>query len=439
MASAWTTLRPVALVALACFLPGTVLRADEAILADGSRLSGTLTLDSGRLRFLLAKSPKSLALDQLAYVRFPTANAAPFRIAAPFRVMLRDGEFLSGEFRGLDEKSVLFRTAWADRVTLPRSAVAAVGHAPGLVTIVQDDFEDGLKAWKLKGAPGLTQQQHVSGTHSLRLDAVGQAAEYLLANPIAVGQVGINFVADKPAGARWLFEAEFAGPKTTQTVQVILAGPPSSYGATVNGTEVGHLRPTPGWHRLSVKFTATSLLLTVDDEVLWSGRRREGGSLQKVRLACVAAGDQPAGGAVCFDDFGLAQAVASRMHPQGDPGQDELWLLPGDQLFGQVPRANPRTIQLQGRLGNRAINWAAVRGVYFRKPSPASTQTRTARVRIWLRSGIGVEPDVLEGVVQTLDQRRLLLRHALLGEVEIERKRVHRLRWLPGKESEAIP
>jgi hypothetical protein len=428
MASLLKIVGPAALVALGCGWIGPVLRADEAMLPDGRRVHGTLALDGGSLWFLVAKPQQSLPLNQIEYVRFPTEKGTHFRIAAPFRLTLRDGEHWTGEFLGLEGDNVLFRTAWADRLSLPRREVAAIGHAPGFVTVFQDDFEGSLKAWMLTSAPGLTEQEHCSGKQSLRLDQAGQTAEYILAKSLAAGRVGINFTAaGDPSGARWQVEAEFAGARTHRFLQVVLAGEPGLYLATVASAPVGKLRQSPGWHRLILEFSIASLILSVDDDLLWSGRL-EVGSLQKLRLTCVATTDgKRTGGAVCFDDFGLEQAVKPLKHPQGDRGQDELWLLSGDQLFGRVPGADRQAIQLQGHLGKRAIKWAGVRGIYFREPSQVPSKPVAELVRLWLRSGIDSEGDRLHGVVKTLDQQQLVLRHRLLGEVAIERHRLRRL------------
>jgi hypothetical protein len=42
------------------------------------------------------------------------------------------------------------------------------------------------------------------------------------------------------------------------------------------------------------------------------------------------------------------------------------------------------------------------------------------------------ENDVLEGVVKLRDERHLVLRHALLGEITLKRSQVRELQPLPG-------
>ena len=106
----------------------------------------------------------------------------------------------------------------------------------------------------------------------------------------------------------------------------------------------------------------------------------------------------------------------SLTHPVGDYRQDELWLLSGDQLFGEVIRADRRTIEF--RMSSRKIGWSEWR----RLPAPRNSPPRTTdgeHVRLWLHSGCGAEPDQLEGVLSVLDDHRATLQHAVLGKLDL--------------------
>src|SRR5260370_6505128 len=134
------------------------------------------------------------------------AEPPPFRVSVGHVVLLRTGERLTGQLLSLDGDTLRLRTAWSDKVDLPRSAIAALTQLPGLLTLFDDDFRGGAKAWTVTGKPA------VMGAAVLA--EPGQVLTHVLAKPLAAGRVGVNFAErDKPAGARWLFEAEVHSDK----------------------------------------------------------------------------------------------------------------------------------------------------------------------------------------------------------------------------------
>jgi hypothetical protein len=410
--------------------------ADDAVLTDGRTVHGHLALtDAGRLAFTPTGQKSPIPIEQIGPVRLANPAPAPWRVPAVQRVALADGQGLTGEFLGLDAQNVSLRTAWADRLTIPRRAVLAVTHAPGFVPIFTDDFEAELKAWNLTGPPVLSDAQRTSGQHSLCFSRTGQTAEYVLASALEAGRVGVNFLeAGAATGAHWVIEADFQGATGPRPVRGLIAGEAEGYRVEVpDGSGAGDRVPrTPGWHRYSVEFSADSLLVTVDEAVLWYSRRHgPGGLLRKVRLACVAL---PSGGVargeVLFDDFNVARAVERLPHQFEEPGKDELWLLHGDQLFGEILKADRRAIDLRSTFGVRTFAWSEVRGIFLRRQTPAPQTTDGEHVRLWLHSGCGSDLDQLEGTLQALDERRLTLRHPVLGELAIDRGRVRELRRL---------
>jgi hypothetical protein len=413
-------------------LSGVGVRAEEATLRDGRRVQGTLGVDGqGRPRFTAADQTPVPPGD-IHYIRWPDAPAPPLRVATLHRVLLADGQALTGQLLGLDEKQLRLRTPWADQLTVPREALVGVTQPGGRVAVAEDDFEDGLKLWKVTGSPTLTDQRFISGKHSLALRGAGQSAEFALSAPPEAGRFGINF--DLPgaaAGARWLVEADFQRPDKARTVRVGVAGDGDRYGVEVPSAEgtVGTVTRAPGWHRLDMEFAAGSLVITVDEAVLWHSRKHgPGGPLQRVRLVCAAAGGGGARGEVCFDDFGLARAVEERRRPPGDPEQDEVWLLSGDQVFGRLDRADRRAVEFQGRFGNRTFAWDEVRGVFLRRQSSPPRTADGEQIRVRLRPGTGTELDELEGALRGLDEQHLTLAHPILGELKIDRGRLREVR-----------
>jgi hypothetical protein len=410
---------------LAALVLATASPADEALRTDGKRVSGTLTFDdTGRPRFTPKGQTEPLPPETVRSVRLDAPPPTPFRVAVGHVVVLRTGERLTGQLLGLDSDVLRLRMPWAERVEVPRGAVAAVTQVPGLRVLLDDDFRDGAKAWRVIGNPA------VSG--EAVLSRPGQELTLPLAKPLAAGRVGVNFEAREAAtGARWLFEAEFASEKDRRLLHVHVAGMGDAYHVETEGLR-GSARDvarTPGPHRLTLRFGPRSLAVLCDDSVLWHDLEHgPGGRLLQVRLSCVE-GEKGATtkGAVAWTEFAVAAAVDEPPRPSGDSAQDEVWLADGDQLFGQLVRADRRTVVLKGRSGERSLPWSGVRGCFLRAadaPRPADGE----RVRLLLHAPFGGEPDVLLGVVRRFDDRTLTLTHALFGSVVLERGRVKEVR-----------
>jgi hypothetical protein len=415
--------------------------ADEGVLVDGRRVEGTLGTDAqGQVLFQSRGEKLSLRLDQFDHVRFPAVRLPPLRAGAPFRIVLPGAQRLTGELVGLDSDKIHIHTAWSEKLSIPRAGVTAVGHAPGFVTLFVDDFEKDLRCWRVTGAPMLSTTQHVSGQRSLCLDTSGQQVEYTLPTPLTAGRVGINFRDRAQDGwIAWQFEADFGDSTAGSAVRVGIAPRTGDYTAEVSGaTAAKSCRPRllrafkDGWQRLEMEYSPARLVVSIDDNILLSCRQPgSSGTLRKVRLSCTSSASVNRGRAgAFFDDLSVARAVADLPHPKGDPEQDELWLIGGDQLFGNLVSATAGTIQLRGAYGPRSLSWGEVRGIYFRRPATPTRKAGDKLVRVWLRPGIGLEPDVLNGTVRRLDSQCLVLDHALLGQVEIDRRRLHRMRAL---------
>jgi hypothetical protein len=423
--------RLLTLAAAMAALLAPPLRADEATLTDGLRLPGTLTLRDGRLHFTAEGKQPGVPIAEVQSVRFTPSRVAPFRTGVVHQALLPGGQRLTGELLALDGEGLRLRTAWAGSLSVPRSSLEGVAQLPGQLLILDEDFENGLRLWKIQGTPAVSDRQQTSGRHSLVLDAPGQSAAYTVPVPLASGGLGINFhLPEGIAGALWQVEAQFQGAGEPRLVRATVAGPGEAYevAAPAPREEGVRVPRKPGWHRLVVAFSDRSLLVTVDDAPLWFSHAGPGGPLRQVRLTCTAApGKGEPRGAVAFDEFTLTRDVAVLPRPDGDGGQDELWLVSGDQLFGRVLRADRHGVDLQAAFGRRSFSWAEVRGV-FPQRSPRPPQTGEGeRVRVWLRPSAGTEPDVLEGVLRGLDDRRLTLRHPALGDVEVPRARLQRL------------
>jgi hypothetical protein len=406
-------------------------RAEEAICRDGARVAGALRFDAkARLQFIRSDSSTPVPLGSIHTIRFSPAETPVSRVGLPLCVHLDHGQRLSGELIRVDETSVSLRTIWPNPVKLSRRAVVAVTHAGGKVIRFYEDFE-GVPALQFSGSPGFDERRSTSGKRSLFLQTCGQSATLRLDEPVAAGSVGVNFLVEpETAGGRWIVELKFAGKTAPQQFQTALVGEANGYAVRADGI-VGESRSvtrTPGWHRLHVRFHPEYLLVDVDGQLLFeSGKNGPGGPLQEIRLACIEhKGSEKPHGGVYYDDLAVAEPIPELGHDRGDSTQDEIWLRKGDQLFAQIKQADSHQILWQNQGKPRKLDWTQVRGIFFRREPGQPVTTDGMHVRLWIRSGFS-EPDVLEGVLGSLDERKLMMRHSVLGDLEIERSRLHRL------------
>jgi hypothetical protein len=406
-------------------------RAEEAICRDGVRVPGALRFDAkDRLQFIRSDSSLPVAPGSIHTIGFPPAEIPVSRLGLPLCVHLDHGQRLTGELIRLDAGSVSLRTSWPNPAPLPRRAVVAATHAGGKLVRFYEDFE-GVPALQFAGSPGFAERRSTSGKRSLFLQTPGQSATLGLDEPLASGSVGVNFLVEpESAGARWLVELKFAGKTAPQQVEAVLVGEKDGYAVRADGIagESRSVTRTSGWHRLHVRFHPEFVLVDVDGQLLFaSGKKGPGGPLQEIRLACIESrGIEKPHGGVYYDDLAVAEPMPELTHDCGDLTQDEIWLRKGDQLFAEISQADSHQIQWQNQGKPRKLDWTQVRGIFFRLQPGQPVATEGMHVRVWVRSGFS-EPDVLEGVLRSLDERRLLMRHAVLGDLEIDRSRLHRL------------
>ncbi len=399
---------------LLCLLALASVRADEAVLREGRRLNGQLRVIDGRWQFVPTKGDILNAGD-LSEVRFTAAACPMLHAGLPMHLLLRDGQQLTAGLVEVDDKSVRMQSAAMGKLTVPRAAVVSLRQPPGWAI---HDFRD----------------RKFTGEATLTLDKTGQSAEFVLPKPLTEGRLSLSFLEDA-ADAHWSVEAVFQVERKTRLVSVQVGGD-QTYQASVEAIK-GEEQPvarSSGRHRLVIQFSPVSLRAGIDDAILWHTLKSgPDGPLTSIRLVCrETQRGKPARGRVVIDDLCLHRAVDEPRRPPGDPEQDEVWLLDGDQVFGKCLRADKQALTIEGRFGRRDLPWTLVRGLYSRRQESVVIPERE-RVRLWLDNGFDSQPDQLDGVVRSLDAQRLVLRHAELGELTLARGAIRRVVW-PGNE-----
>jgi hypothetical protein len=326
---------------------------------------------------------------------------------------------------------------------LPRAAVAAIEPLPGWRTVFDGESAATAAQWRTSGEPELVDAEDGTAEWAFLLRAAGQSLVCTLKKPLPAGRFGVNFHERGQArGGRWTVELLFQSGDRSRRVTATIAGDGEHYevdaGERGRATAPSEDRPrrvvkTPGWHRLIVQFSKHSLRLICDDDVLWSNLDEgPSGNLQRVTIACHRSAESDAvRGSVAWSGFSIERAVDEHPQPPVETEQDSVRLLDDDQLFGRILQADRHALQLEGRFGKLSLPWTAVSGCSFRRPAAPPKANEGAKVRLLVRSGLCAEPDMLDGVITALHDRRLILRHAFLGELTFERGRVRELRPLP--------
>ena len=390
MPRAWA----IALVLVAVRAP-----ADEVV-RKGEVVRGTLVLNAGRLELHGADGKVSAGGAGLGRVTLASANKT-FPAGPGHVVALSAEERITGVFLGMEKDRIALRTVWADRVLVPKAGLVSLMHLPGWRTLIREDF----------------------GGKPTRVPKAGQAIEVRVTSPLRAGQIGVLFQeSDRPTGAKWVVEAVFAD----RTVRVTLAGAGDALAVDVGGLEgtAYPVKRSSEARKLTVAFSGQSLRIACDDEALWHSPTTGPGALRQVRLVCVAT-DGKATGAVLVSGVVVEAAEAVRRRPAGDPTRDELWLASGDQLFGEVKRADAVGVEIAGLFGTRSYAWKELRGWFPRRSAVVAAKApQGVRVRVEIHSGLRAEPDVLDGVLTALDAKAATIHHPRLGALTIPRARV---------------
>jgi hypothetical protein len=399
----------------ACLVVGSA-GADEAVRRDGTRLAGTLTFTDGRFAFRAQDGSEPADLDLVRFgVRPPAGPPAPLG----HQIRLGPGEVLLAEVRSLDPTHLNIRPAWADTFAVPRTAIERVANAPGWRPVFFDSFDGDLARWTRTGEPRTADGRLV-------LDRAGHSVEGTWKGAIAIGRVVVGFWSMVKATRRVNLELRFVQDGKPAPVRVELVGPDPHYAVTspAKPSHDGRLKRDGNPHGITAKFDRDGLHLFLDNLVLWS-QDAGPGELQSVKLTADGDGTEATG---------VDAVLVARPAPVRDPRSwadltaDAVRSPDGDETFGAILAAGAAGVTFEVRGRKLALGWPEAAEFTFRRGAVAERATAGEHVQVRVRSADGTR-DVLDGAVTAFDEKRLVLAHAVLGDLTITRDRVEELRF----------
>lgn len=405
---------PSRLLLAALLAAAPAARGDEALRSDGTRLTGRLTMTAaGRFRF---GEESVAALDR---VRFAVKPPAVPDVPLWHQVHLANGEMVLAEVRRLDEKALHVRTAWADDLVVPRTAVERVTHRPGWRPVRFDRFDGGLAGWTTAGGPRTDGER-------LLFEKGGQTIEAAVAPALAAGWVAVGFRSAVTTSRRVRIDLGFVRDGKAVPVRVELVGPGDRFPVTApdKPDATGAIRREVGARRLLVEFDRDRLVVVVGELVLWA-RDAGPGELTSVKLTSEGEGTE----AAAIDDV-LVAAAAPTTGPRAwaDLTADAVRSPDGDETFGTLSAAGPGGVTLELKGKKLALGWSEVGELAFRRGPVTESATRGEHVRVLVRSA-DRQHDVLDGAVKAFDDKALVLVHPVLGELTVPRDRVEEVRF----------
>ena len=156
-------------------LAASLSRAEDAIFPSGRQQTGQLQNDQGVWSFAANNGTKT-PLSQLWYVRFPSPATPLPKTPLTRTLLLPNQQRVTGMLTRLDEKQVVFLTAWGKEVTLRRDQLVGIEQANDALPILHDDFDSSLKPWRIDGKIELDPERAFHGKASLLLDAMTKSA-----------------------------------------------------------------------------------------------------------------------------------------------------------------------------------------------------------------------------------------------------------------------
>ncbi len=405
----------------AFLLPGARGGAEEAIDTLGRRQRGSLIQEDNQWIFRTDKAQRIVAND-LAYVRFqPALDLVP---KAPVRmsVLLADRQRVSGTLLGVDPKSVRFTSFWGQSFKLPRGQVVGIEPADRWLPVA-------AQPWQITGATR-DPDRSLFGKGSLRLDAAGQQLSRTWKPALTDSRTSLYLrAAPESPTLRWTIEIVLEGKGEGDALPGLVIDNTGMRCVNLRET-FGSLALTDAWHGLFIERQNDALLFYVDDSCLGRTPLTRDIMIRGIRLTTTRA-SKPAAegnerGSLLIDEFSITRRLLTLPAPRGEASLDWLWLEQGEQLFGRIISADGSAVVLDAKFGKHTLAWSKLRGIGF---ALFEKKTASAGAEVFFRPAAGFSPDRLRGRLLRWDKTKLIVDHAHLGEIAIERDRLVKIHF----------
>jgi hypothetical protein len=443
----WAVILPIAVagpVALAMGWPSlgqSRPRLESIARPDGPTVYGRVVGDAqGGFRFAPMGGEPAVPLEKAGVVTFDGPGADASLGYPPMRVLLGLEQQISGRLGSVDDVSVRLEDGPGGRpVVVSRTGASELAQRPGEALVIQDGFETLDPArWDHVGEPAIVDRPHLAGSKSLALPVGGSAVTHRLAEPVASGRLEVAFhdSGRVVAGQQWFVDLLFRGANGPETVRAVLDWSEESLGVQSTGgpaLAVQRLARKPGWHRLGVRF-GPETELAIDGDELAHGRG-PGGPLIEIRLAnrSVNAAEASRGLAVHFDDLRLVRLAEPVGGLEVAPKVDDVRLIDGDQIFGQLKSADADAVTLAVDGRDVVLPWTEVASLRFRRVPTQGRPIEGLQVVVEWRSAPGNDPrdlDRAEGALTAVSDASITVATPYAGDLVIPRDRLRTLKPL---------
>jgi hypothetical protein len=425
---------------------------------DGSRVDGRLIKQDGILRFAAGPDATRIEWSDLAVIEFASPSGDPEvareavgvvtpgrggsrsdadHTPPPFRLELGHGQAISGSLEGIDSTSIRFRPEFADEsVSIQRGGVVAVLQRPGQARVLAESFEAiDPSRWHVEGSVDVIEEPRILPSKAAKLKAGGSSLAMHFPEPIDAGRIELAFLHERieATGNSAVIEFVFEGPNGPETIQAQLGWGGEYPGAISRGGPSLVIQPLvleAGWHRLAFRFRNDRALLSIDGDELARGGPPSGPLVElRIRTETSGKATGPDGLALLVADLNVVRLFEPSSGSEIDPAQDELRLVEGDQIWGQLTLANDDGPTLLVDERHVPFSWSEVAGIYFaRVPAVAKVvEGPIARVE-WSPEPGSDELDSLEGAIVDLTEDWLVFDAPYLGHVRIPLGRIRRLK-----------